>query len=90
MVLPTNYLAAYPIPISTLDSISKLIIKFLLSKGGNRNGIPLVSWNRITLKKSGERLGSEIFFVKTSLMIKDSINYLNNKHVIWISLLNLK
>lgn len=48
---PLCYLSVYPLPDTTLDSVSKFTRKFLWAKYGNYNGVHLMGWHTIVLEK---------------------------------------
>lgn len=51
MVTPIYYLFVYPISDTILIRLSQIARKFLQANNGNRSGIPLVSWNSITMSR---------------------------------------
>lgn len=89
--IPMYYLEAYPLPDSTLNSISKLAKNFLWAKSGNSGGIHLISLNIATLNKIKEGLGiKDLKLTIYAFMSKHVFALSNSKDAIWVELLNLK
>ena len=92
MSLPLRYLAAFSIPKTIFDNISKVIRGFLWSKDSNRNGLSLIGLNRATMSKTKGGLAiRDLNLAKLALMSKNVFNYLNNNsNTIWVDILHLK
>lgn len=89
--VPTYYLSVYPIHDSTLHEIKKITRGFFWHKGGDRNGIHVVSWDDLTdSKPEGGLTIRNLLLAKQSLMAKDIFKYINGDDFIWADILDSK
>lgn len=77
--IPSYTLAVCHIPDTILDKLAKIAQNFLWHKDSDLRGLPLISWNRITLDKlDGDLAGRNLRHVHTAYFSINSLNFLNN------------
>lgn len=91
MTIPSYTLAVYSLANSILDQLAKIARNFLWVKYGNGSGLPLVSWNRITLDKFDRGLAiRNIMHLHTAYLAKNSLKFLNKDNAFGIEILEHK
>ncbi|KAJ0974964.1 hypothetical protein J5N97_016929 [Dioscorea zingiberensis] len=76
------------IPDCILDSITKLVRKFIWAKDNNGKGLHLVGWKIITNPKSEGGLGiKDLKHMKNALLSKHALELMNDGDKIWIKLM---
>ncbi|KAJ0981969.1 hypothetical protein J5N97_010224 [Dioscorea zingiberensis] len=91
MSIPLFGLSTYAIPESILESITKLIRRFIWSNTSNNTGVHLVGWSTVTSPKSEGGLGiKDLKIMKRALLSKLVFELLNQGDKTWVKFMLYK